>query len=260
MIRSGSTLQYNLVRLVIEKSHLGYGKGYLRPAELPDQIEQLVSWAQDPVFTFVVKSHQTIPELLPLLENGKVKIFYIFRDIRDVAVSARHKFEWHQEDKGFHFLNDAISTFYEVKSLPNVVCQRYEDLIIDLHSGVRFIAQNLGIPVSDDLISAIAIECSLENAQKSLNDLQRFQHLRDLSRLLLRQSGLIDTAKRILEHSPIPERYWRGYDSERTLLQDKHISKNKGLIGQWKTELTKEQSLLIFNRYAQWFQDAGYDF
>jgi hypothetical protein len=258
MIRSGSTLQYNLVRYLVETTGLGKAKGYLRPEQLDRLKNQLEFWARDRDRLYVVKSHNMIPNYEFLLEQDLVKICYTYRDIRDVAVSAKEKFTWYQEDMNFQFLDDVIANYYSLKGLPNILWQKYENMIFDLPGSVNSIANHLNLTPSEAIISYIVEECSLETSWKRVNQLQRGQRLRQVARKLLRQTKLIEPVKVMLENSGIPESIWRGYDSSLTLLQEGHISNTKGKVGRWKTELSSQQVQMLEERYGNWLLEAGY--
>ena len=88
MERAGSTCQYSLTRLLIQTSGIGkihpYTGAHTDTWPLPNMRE----WAADEEFHLVKlhKVHKVIPEAI---QDGRLRIIYVYRDVRDVAASLR---------------------------------------------------------------------------------------------------------------------------------------------------------------------------
>jgi len=119
-------------------------------------------------------------------EDNKCKYIYIARNPKDVAVS-RFKFTtnlkvfgngfngpWEFYTKlfvegnvGWNFWNDHVLGWWKHKDDPNILFLKYEDLQKDLLSHVRMIANFLNKPLSDELISRIAEQCTFSAMKKN---------------------------------------------------------------------------------------------
>ena len=86
MRRSASTLQYNIVKEILDSNNSGITLGYYEH----DQIySELLKYPKE---NFVLaKTHDYFPEAKKLNEEGKLKVIFSYRDIRDIIVSAMHK-------------------------------------------------------------------------------------------------------------------------------------------------------------------------
>ena len=238
MIRSGSTLQYNLARSLLTKLGAGKGEGFLDSAQLPLLTDQLHLWAKDEAI-HVVKVH-AIPALAAEHStNATVRICYVYRDIRDVAASVKRI--WGARGrKLFAALEKAIHTYYEVTAIPNVLLWKYENIVGDLTAPVEELAAFLGLEAPPDVVSTIAADCSLETAKLVVNNMGRKLLLQ--LRPILRRIGL-----------PRSRVYHPG-----TLLHPNHISETEGRNDIWRELLDEEESVFISKRYASWLEEQGY--
>ncbi|KAL9974604.1 hypothetical protein ACROYT_G011660 [Oculina patagonica] len=119
-------------------------------------------------------------------EDTKCKYIYVARNPKDVAVSFFKFAEalksvgngyngpWEFYAKLFvegnvtwNFWNDHVLGWWKHKDDSNVLFLKYEDLQKDLPSHVRMIANFLNKPLSDDLISRIAEQCTFSGMKKN---------------------------------------------------------------------------------------------
>ncbi|KAL9974595.1 hypothetical protein ACROYT_G011648 [Oculina patagonica] len=115
-------------------------------------------------------------------KHTKCKYIYVARNPKDVAVSyftfltslKRFNGPWEFYAKLFVEgnvtwgpWNDHVLNWWKYKDDPNVLYLKYEDLQKDLLSRVRMIANFLNKPLSDDLISRIAEQCTLSGMKKN---------------------------------------------------------------------------------------------
>src|SRR5271156_1399475 len=89
MIRSGSTVQYQVVAELVERNSLGRRAGFVDEQNVVDVLADVRAIHG----MTVVKAHQLIPQLRTALQEGTARLFYTFRDLRAVAVSAMRKWE-----------------------------------------------------------------------------------------------------------------------------------------------------------------------
>lgn len=260
MVRSGSTLQYNLARGIVEAMQAGKGEGWISPDRLEEKRDEMMGWARDKEI-HVIKSH-VIPQCArELRDTGAVSFCYIYRDIRDVAVSAKNKWNYEGE-KLFEVLDKAVATYYEIQTLRSVLMQRYERIINDLPATTHEIANFLGLQPTNDLVSRVAEENSLEKAQRTaINTSHDFGKI---VKSALMRIGLRLRIKDIMRVIGVPESWRRSlrdaliFQDDQTLLHPDHISKNKGAVGFWRKELAEEEIRVISIRYENWLRDAGF--
>ncbi|OAD20264.1 hypothetical protein THIOM_004044, partial [Candidatus Thiomargarita nelsonii] len=92
MLRSGSTLQYNLLKSIVESHNLGGAEGYFSSEQFQSLRKKFERWGISSEI-IVIKTHDIIPYSEEMIKSGTMKICYTYRDIRDVAVSAQRKFD-----------------------------------------------------------------------------------------------------------------------------------------------------------------------
>jgi len=259
MMRAGSTLQYNLARSLVEKIGTGTGEGYFDNGQLAPPEGEFTLWAKD-TRHHVIKMHDVHPEVARLTANDVVRICYIYRDIRDVAASA--KYMWDYEGESLNWaLDTAIATYYQLQTMEYVLWQRYEDVVSDLSAAVVTIADFLGLDAPQFIVAEIVEECSLDTAQRVMKEFslvdrmhhfaeKRARRMPEPLRLLLRRTGVRYLFRKIVPYVNI-------YD-ERSLLIPGHVSTQAGAVGVWHTALEKQEIEAITERYKEWLIRAGY--
>lgn len=238
MIRSGSTLQYNYVRSLVERVGVGRGHGYYGSDDFAELSDQLERWSRER-WVHVIKSHDLHPESAAWTRAGRMRICYIYRDIRDVAVSAKEKWGYGR-DELIPVLDRAIDVFYRLRSVRPRLCQRYENVVADPIGALRSIARYLELEAEPETLLAVQKACSADAARR----LMRRMRLNPLVRIRrgLQRIGAVDDPT---------------YD-DRTLLHPDHISRHAGGSGQWESALSTEEQQLIGTRYRRWLEETGY--
>lgn len=262
MLRSGSSLQFNLVSALLENMGLGirHGEGYDSDEEWFAHPE-LETWAQDPnqyhVVKRVIRHHE-----LEKVKDGWVRICYIYRDIRDVAASAKERWGLRDGwDRHFRQLDDAVRVYDTMHEMPRVLRQRYEVVIKDYRGAIREIARFLGIEASEDVIERVVEQCSLEamipiSNSKSL--IVRHHVLNALGRAAQRMKRFLPPP---LNSSWRLRKFYLKLFPKRdpkTKIGPGHISSTLGAIGTWRQKLEKDEQEIITARYKSWLIRAGY--
>lgn len=254
MNRSGSTLQYNLVRGLVEKSGTGQGEGFLLPEQFGEAAPRLEDWARDSQW-HLVKTHQLPPQTMAMVSAGTIRICYIYRDIREVAASYKRLWQT-PTDKLYTELDQAITNYYAIHALPPhaCICQRYERVTTDLLAATHELALFLGISPSEKEIFQIAKACSADEMQKATERLTqklRFQSM--LNRLLRRGLRLVggQAAWRSWQRKKVGQK--RQIDPQ-TLLHPHHLSQ----VNEPESTLTPIELTTITQRYRTWLQETGY--
>lgn len=254
MNRSGSTLQYNMARLLLERRGMGVGEGAVNAAELA-RSPQYAAWLAAPQW-HIVKTHQLLPDAPRELTAGRMAVCYIYRDLREVAGS--YKRVWGVAGEPLlRELDEAVQTYEAVQQLPGrVLQQRYETATADLPQAVREMAAWLGLAVTAEEVAEVAAACSAETMQHVQQRLARRLHGRRLVNRLLRP------VRRLLRKLGL-QRAGRGTPGavvrkqamdEQTLLHPEHV----GAPGASIARLTPAEFDLITARYRFWLQRAGY--
>lgn len=253
MNRSGSTLQYNLVRELLEKTKRGYGEGFILPAQLPNYAAQFQVWGEDSAF-HVVKSHTLPFESPAMIAANTLYICYIFRDIRQVAAS--YKRIWQTEgDKLLTELDTAIANYQTVRALPsNVLTQRYEQVIADLPTATLELASFLTLDPSPKLLAQIVQKCSAPNMQKLSNQLAWRLKIKTwvwrTTRRIFRSLGGQSLWQKMKPNvNPSGK---RSLDRQ-TLLHPGHLSNQNTPL-----TLTPAEYTLLTTRYRDWLHETNY--
>ena len=263
MARSGSTYQYNLAKLFIEGAGTGRAHAYIAPeaADTPLSVadERFARWVRSDVW-HVVKTHRMHPLVPQMVTEGRVRLLYIHRDIRDVAVSQKRVWGMHGDDL-VQSLDKLIRVYEDVREIRElapeyVLWQRYGDLMDEPEAVAEEIRRFLGIRISEADYRDIVDECSLGAVKERCGVVER-----DLRRRVdqLRKQ---DPRKAAVFLQAIGRGHGNAsvvwHDTERLLLYN-HISKDDGATGVWKHVLPTKEAKLLTERYTNWLTDAGYE-
>ena len=143
--RSGSTLNYKLVRAIIEES--GVREDYR-----------------------TVKTHRPTEEVKWILHHHPCKVVFTYRDLRDVVSSDRNLFRLPRSFVRLammHVVSDSIKDSIYWGTLSDVLFERYESFSRDLEGAVHRLAHYLSIELSENKIKNIAATHEI-NVQKAL--------------------------------------------------------------------------------------------
>lgn len=228
MFRSGSTLQYNITRELVENYTNGTILGIDNGTQLPD-ISEMHRWLTSYA---VLKIHIHRKEIDTVIANGNaVKGIYIYRDVRDVVVSWMNMRNQSFEDiDGPSFAAICVANYEAWTHLPHVLVSRYEDMMAgNLLEEVNRIARFLNIDITPQQANAIAQKNTLEQQKDYLNKFD-FAH----------QGVHFD---------------WTTYDPK-TLMHKNHVQSSQS--GRWQEKLTSAQTHLIEDQVGDWLQAHGY--
>ncbi|MEO2004273.1 MAG: sulfotransferase domain-containing protein [Candidatus Poribacteria bacterium] len=249
MPRSGSTLQYNLVCNLVEAAGVGTARGGVEhtDAVVPD-LRRVTSSSTMSVY----KTHVMLPGIMPWIARGDggVLLCYIYRDIRDVAVSLLEK-HGPGDERVLTLLGDALRVYGELRvarDSPHVLWQRYEDVIADRGAAARETADFLGLDTPATILDQIAEDSSIDSARRVMGNVRRLVEAKV-------GSAEPDEARRI--RRGMRDGSYRASDPM-TMIHWNHISRHGGVPGVWRTELPAPLLTSIVERYADWFVDAGY--
>ena len=242
MFRSGSTLQYNLARELLERLGCGTGHGFFDGEAITADRNEIQRWLNDEKL-HIVKTHKIPPIVFDPQFFNRFRILYIYRDLRDVAVSLKRRDQYasYSDKKLLQVLDLAVDIFNRVTPLPNALIQQYETLTNDLDTALHEIAGFLNMPIDPKTANHVIHACSIDGIEPAIKRTRLRQKISS-SRFgaMLRKWKLLS----------------RTYDS-RTLLHGNHISTSRG-ASVWRVALTTDDANFIFERYKNWFEITGY--
>jgi hypothetical protein len=229
MMRAGSTLQFQITAQLIEEAGRGKRVEWTPPEHFPEVREQYANYSGWKVF----KAHILTKPMRAEFELKNALGVYVFRDIRDVMVSAMRKqaksFEqlWQE-----NYVDVCLRNFKRWTRLPGVLVSKYEEITTDLPTEVSRIAAHLGISLSYTACERIAAEYTMA-----------------------RQRERIELFCRAL--SPEQQSAQGPIFDPVTLLHTNHIY--SGESGEWTRVLTPSQVSLIEEKAQSWLAANGYE-
>lgn len=223
LMRSGSTLQYQLTETLIQKLGRGSGYGWLPSIKNRDEVFNRAT-ETDPESYYIVKIHGYNPDFLRLIEQGKASAIYVYRDLRDVVTSfmswQNTSFEGVIREK---WIEKVLTDSQNWEALNNIHISKYETAVNNLYDEVLAIANHLSLDVRTEILQEVAEQCSLKKTQKRMQSLTQKNQKSD--------------NQNILHHN--------------------HIK--SGMAQRYKKELAPTQIALIETKTAVWMKSHGYE-
>ena len=165
MIRSGSTLQYQLVSEIIRSKNIGKSLGWTTPQDFQDLYQR----ENDETKILVVKSHDFIAQATQLSNEGKAKFVYSYRDIRDVIISIAHKY-----DKSFlgviraGHIEPALENYEKWNALTPILSSKYEILSKDIKHELVRICEFIDVDLDELELDRIAGEYTIDKQRQRI--------------------------------------------------------------------------------------------
>ena len=228
MQRSGSTLQFQITARLVEESGLGKRLEWVKCEHWPALRDQ---YADDEGWK-VFKNHTCTDEMVSEFHRQNAVGVYVFRDLRDVFVSAMKKYSTPFEllwESGF--LEGCLQNFQRWTNLPRVLVSKYEELIMDLPGEVERVATHVGIRFERSKYEQIASQYTIGKQMERIEEAKKGDSLRQ---------GFVNGP----------------YFDPRSNLHTDHI--NAGTIDGWKDVLSTQQIALIEDKAGDWLVANGY--
>jgi Sulfotransferase domain len=240
MYRACSTWQYEVVAHLITNYQGGKRLGYLTGEQYASVIQSdASSRREDPLQTGqwrVVKTHEGDQSFARALADKHAVAVYVHRDVREVVFSLMHKrgmtFERLLRQGMIHQIL-ANDRFWMAQ--PDVLIQRYDDLVADPTRGVMELASHLGIRLDACEADQIAGEYSHESNRARTEALRR----------RLQEAG-IDLANAANAQICDPT----------TLLHWNHI--REGRSNSWSTLANNQHRAVLGRLCGRWLRARGY--
>lgn len=266
MTRSGSTLQYNLVRGIVEHHGVGEAHGFFQ--DTPDDLDRIDrGWLTDDR-VHVIKMHAYWQPDFRWRPGHPIKRCHVFRDLRDVAASSYLKFPVSFEEL-LGILDEAIDTDAKIRRDTNVLVQRYEDLVDDSVQCCQALANFMELPTPGDQLEHITKRC-LREIESVVS-----QFPEDLKNKHEESYRQVRTVKRLLQAMPSSlKAFLKKFGLRRvsdklatvnsqmdahTLIHPDHFSPTRGKPGAWRNCFTQLEQQTLSHRYANWLADNQYE-
>jgi len=167
MQRSGSTLLYNIMKLLIMEKHFR--------ADTFSGTEKQYQEALKSKEPFVArKIHEYTLLLKRRIENGYTKAFYTHRNLLDVLASYKQKGWIAKEEEIFErqIIEELVFTALSFKKLKNINLIAYNDLYFNKIEVIRKVAKIINVELSDVALQRIDNETSLEKSKAIIKNEQ----------------------------------------------------------------------------------------
>lgn len=265
MVQSGSALQYNLARELVSRAGIGAGEGYLMSHEIDVSINTLESWGRDSAY-HVVKLYEPHRQVARLVDEGHAKVCCAFRDIRDVAVSARREGAL-GDDALMASLQRAVDAFYVISTYDGVLFQRYEDLVGTADRSTDEIDAYLGLDSPPDVREGVAAQERSQAlispgktghvhpftvlCERSLDHLAKSAFWAILAQLGFSSGPLVEMRSRVRDAmlSQYASSAHNGPSG---------ITRGTSLGEAWREALSAKDIQKIESRFGMWLRDVGY--
>lgn len=225
MLRSGSTLQYQIVSELIET----HGYGYRMPYYPPEKHSLILT--EPPEFGMrTFKTHILSEFIRKAYLDGHAIVVYTYRDIRDVIASLQKKYNTKYDRKTLkNIVTELIEQDKQWREFEYIYITNYEKMVINLKEEIRNHAKFLGINCDESFISFLA------------------DYLSYNSQIIRLKNTKSDDFIHIDEYNIYNK--W-------SLIHKNHFQGGK--IGRFKEELEKWQINLIEDIAGLWLQERGY--
>ena len=250
MIRSGSTLQYNLIRELLNNTHRDYiPLGFMQKDEILIKRDILNNYISDKK-VYLLKTHD-----FTFLNNSEAHIIYSYRDIRDVAASVKKK-TLSSNVELLQKIAIAMNEHNKIVNSNKLITIKYENMCLYLENTIHDIAMFLNIECNDKLKLNIIKKVSISNIEKK----QKYILTRKFKSKLLSVVLKLRFLKSFLSKNIIlkVKKKLYSFDSE-NLMHINHISETKGKSNVWINELNNYEIEEINRNYFNWLRKYNYE-
>ncbi len=259
MQRSGSTLQYNWVVALAEMKNVGINEGFFTVTDFLNKLENIQTWVNDEVF-HIIKAHDFLPICKLNYQNDKIKIIYIYRDLRDVALSLKIKYA--ASDKNILQTIDRMVEIYDkIKKHPYSLIQCYEEVIENKAKAISEIIKFLNMELNYEAIQKVLKGTDIQEIQKKIKRMPiRYKIGQTINNLFKRLPYALKRLPRRIGFVAFFRRHVVPYNitHKDSQFHMNHISKNKGKPGQWRIQLDQNLIQFLNTRYKSWFTQNQY--
>lgn len=160
--RTGSTLAYNIVRLIFETKGIGHALGGFEVDQaLIERHANQGDWR-------VVKTHLWVPET----SWDNVRILCTYRNPLDVAASLVRKPPPVNEDRVYELLTKQREVIKALQHRTDTLFLRYEEMYREMQCWIREIARFVGVETTADEMARIRESLSIDQVIRFCNSLE----------------------------------------------------------------------------------------
>jgi len=257
MKRSGSTLQYNLSKLLLENQFKTKTFGYIHGRDLSKKLSNEDMLKANFLEYIILKCHNPPWKVgSQFLENHK--ILYIYRDLRAVYFSMKIR-QNYSLDEFILEMKKSLDLYSNYEKDSRVFVQKYEDVFLNNKDALLDISKYLQVKVNDNLITKILKLVSIENLKNNHSFFKKI--------ITFIYRFLINTVpkKFIIFFKKIPFvpkmisifRKFITPNSDNLMYTD-HVSKFKGNPTIWKDKLSTDEISRIEIEFNGWLKEHGY--
>lgn len=235
MFRSCSTWQYEVASHLVAKHRGGEALGFV-PG---DQLEKYENSATDAASWRVLKAHDPHERFTAALAERRALAVYSYRDIRDVAYSHMYKFGiTFAEFLAKGWLESILASDRTWRAQQYIICQRYEELVMDPAGGISEIATHLGLAnvLAPGEVEQLATEYSFQ---------ANLERTREISRRYRAEQVDLADASNVRKYDP------------QTLLHWNHM--RDGRVGGWRQQASAEERTTLAHYCGSWLIENGYE-
>jgi len=257
MKRSGSTLQFNIARLLLESQESVINLGYVQKQNLKNKLKAYGKNSKN----LIVKCHN--PDWNYVGEFAcENKILYIYRDLRSVYASMKLRTNVSLNDFIYQMKKDLI-LYSKFENDNRIFVQKYEEIYRNERHAIYDISNYLEINSIDTLLVEDIVEKVSISAHSNGNflTLDGNMIITWLFRMLIKMTpkSIIAFLKRIMFTKKIVA-FIKSLVTvnSKTLMYSDHISKTKGKPDAWKEILSNEEVCMIELEFNGWLVKHGY--
>ena len=231
MPRSGSTLQSNIAKSLLEASKRGSRVDWA--IDWQNNIDNIKEMSKSEEI-YLLKSHWVTDEILNLSRDLNIRYLISYRDVRDVAVSMMIKFDYSFK-KAKKRIAKAIDNIQRIRVLGEnyYLEQPYPILKDKLDVAIKDVNDFLNLGVKESIRIDIENELSIDNLYNLCK--KRKMPFSTLFRKVI-----------FLLRLRFP------FANEKYMLHANHISKHKGRQGVWQENLSKQQAEELQETFSDW--------
>ena len=257
MKRSGSTLQYNLSKLLLENQFKTKTFGYIHGRDLSKKLSNEDMLKVNFLEYIILKCHNPPWKVgSQLLENHK--ILYIYRDLRAVYYSMKIRQNC-SLDEFILEMKKSLDLYSNYEKDSRVFVQKYEDVFLNNKDALLDISKYLQVKVNDNLITKILKSVSIESFKnnhsffkKIITFIFRFLINTVPKKFIIFLKKIPFVPKMIL----IFKRFIT--PNSDNLIYTDHVSKFKGNPTIWKDKLSTDEISRIEIEFNGWLKEHGY--
>ena len=257
MKRSGSTLQYNLSKLLLENQFKTKNFGYIDGKDISKKLSNEDMLKANFSEYIILKCHNPPWKVgSQFLENHK--ILYIYRDLRAVYFSMKIR-QNYSLDEFVLEMKKSLDLYSNYEKDSRVFVQKYEDVFLNNKDALLDISKYLQVKVNDNLITKILKLVSIESSKNNHSFFKKI--ITFIYRFLINTvpKKFIIFLKKIL-FVPKMISIFRKFitpNSDREMYAD-HVSKFKGNPATWKDKLSTDEISRIEIEFNGWLKEHGY--